>query len=210
MQVLQPFEDVQEVLGRTGIEVAQFHAYGGLFRRCGEASLDQIIDRRIETMGVLRNGTTLYFEETMGWIETDARGLVRRRQFEEFRLGWHRGECRQRADMGKVLWNGTVAVLLFSDVRQIHVTMSIKTILVPYDFSECATDALRVAAKIARHTGACIDVVHLYEQMTDFHTENQRIREEIEAKLDIVPALPFLEGIELKKFMLRQMSLNEM
>lgn len=88
--------------------------------------------------------------------------------------------------------------------------MSINTILVPYDFSDCATDALRVAAKIARHTGACIDVVHLYEQMTDFHTENQRIREEIEARLELVPGLPFLDGIELKKFMLRQMSLGEM
>ena len=57
--------------------------------------------------------------------------------------------------------------------------MSIRTILVPYDFSDCATDALRVAAKIARQTGAVIDVVHLYEQMTDFHTENQKLREEI-------------------------------
>lgn len=88
--------------------------------------------------------------------------------------------------------------------------MAIKTILVPYDFSDCATDALRVAAKIARLSGAVIDVVHLYEQMTDFHTENQRLREEIEAKLDKVPELPFLKGIELKKFMLRQLSLNEM
>jgi nucleotide-binding universal stress UspA family protein len=88
--------------------------------------------------------------------------------------------------------------------------MAIKTILVPYDFSDCATDALRVAAKIARSSGAMIDVVHLYEQMTDFHTENQRLREEIEAKLDEVPNLPFLNGIELKKFMLRQLSLTEM
>ncbi len=89
-------------------------------------------------------------------------------------------------------------------------TMSIQTIVVPYDFSDCAADALRVAAKIARLTGAVIDVVHLYEQMTDFHTENQRLREEIEAKLDEVPTLPFVEGVELRKFMLRQMSLPEM
>ncbi len=88
--------------------------------------------------------------------------------------------------------------------------MAIKNILVPYDFSECGTDALRVAAKIARMTGACIDVVHLYEQMTDFHVENRKVRDEIEAKLDTVPTLPFLQGIELKKFMLRQMSLPEM
>jgi nucleotide-binding universal stress UspA family protein len=88
--------------------------------------------------------------------------------------------------------------------------MPIKTILVPYDFSDCATDALRVAAKIARLSGAMIDVVHLYEQMTDFHTENQRLREDIEARLEKVPELPFLEGIELKRFMLRQLSLTEM
>ena len=79
--------------------------------------------------------------------------------------------------------------------------MSIKTILVPYDFSDCATDALRVASFIAQRTNAVIDVVHLYEQMTDFHTENQRVREEIEERLELVRKLPFLEGIELKKFM---------
>ena len=88
--------------------------------------------------------------------------------------------------------------------------MSITTILVPYDFSDCATDALRVAAKIARLTGATIDVVHLYEQMTDFHTENQRVREEIEVRLEQVPSLAFVKGLELRKFLLRQMSLSEM
>jgi nucleotide-binding universal stress UspA family protein len=88
--------------------------------------------------------------------------------------------------------------------------MSVKTIIVPYDFSDCATDALRAAASIARATGACIDVVHVYEQMTDFHPENQKLREDIESRLDRVPQLPFLEGIELKKFMLRQLALTEM
>ncbi len=88
--------------------------------------------------------------------------------------------------------------------------MSIKTIVVPYDFSECATDALQVASKIARLSGAVIDVVHLYEQLTDFHTENMKVREEIENKLEKVPELPFLQGLELRKFMLRQMSLTEM
>jgi nucleotide-binding universal stress UspA family protein len=88
--------------------------------------------------------------------------------------------------------------------------MSIRSILVPYDFSECADDALRVAGKIARLSGAVIDVVHLYEQMTDFHTENQKVRDEIEAKLDKVPELPFLQGVELRKFMLRQMTLSDM
>ena len=88
--------------------------------------------------------------------------------------------------------------------------MSIKNILVPYDFSECATDALRVAASIARRTGACIDIVHLYDQLTDFHTENQKIREQIEERLEQVPELPFLQDLELRKFLLRQMGLPDM
>lgn len=87
--------------------------------------------------------------------------------------------------------------------------MSLKNILVPYDFSDCATDALRVAATLARRSGATVEVVHLYEQLTDFHTENQKIREEIEQKFDMLPRLPFLEGVELRKFMLRQMGLTE-
>lgn len=86
---------------------------------------------------------------------------------------------------------------------------SIKNILVPYDFSECAMDALRVAAKIAQQCNARIDVVHVYAQMTDFHTENQKIREELEAKIEEVPKLDFLQGIELKKWMLRQLSITE-
>ena len=65
--------------------------------------------------------------------------------------------------------------------------MAIKHILVPYDFSECATDALRVAAKIARMTGACIHLVHVYEAMTDFHPKNHKTREDIELRLDKVP-----------------------
>ena len=88
--------------------------------------------------------------------------------------------------------------------------MSLQNILVPYDFSDCATDALRVAASIARRCGATVEIVHVYEQLTDFHTENQKIREEIEQKLEQVPRLPFLEGVELRKFMLRQMGLTEM
>ncbi|MFN3876126.1 MAG: universal stress protein, partial [Flavobacteriales bacterium] len=87
--------------------------------------------------------------------------------------------------------------------------MSIRTIVVPYDFSDCATNALRVAATIARATGACIDVVHAYEQMTDFHPENQKLREDIEARLDKIPELPFVEGLEMKKFMLRHIGLAD-
>lgn len=87
--------------------------------------------------------------------------------------------------------------------------MAIKNILVPYDFSDCATAALRVAAKIAGRTGACIEVVHVYETMTDFHTSNMKVREGIEERLERVPHLPFLSGLELRKFMLRQVGLRE-
>lgn len=87
--------------------------------------------------------------------------------------------------------------------------MSIKNIIVPYDFSDCATDALRVAAKIAGKTGAIINIVHVYEQFADFTTRNQGIRDELNAKMDRVPDLDFLQGLELRKFMLRQMVITE-
>lgn len=88
--------------------------------------------------------------------------------------------------------------------------MAINNILVPYDFSDCATDALRVAAKLARMTGASLHLVHVYESRTDFHPSNLRTREEIELKLDKVPELPFLAGIPMKRFMLRQFGITEM
>lgn len=88
--------------------------------------------------------------------------------------------------------------------------MAINHILVPYDFSDCATDALRVAAKISRLTKASIHLVHVYEDMTDFHSSNHRRREDIELRLDKVPELPFLQGIPMKRFMLRQFGITEM
>lgn len=106
-----------------------------------------------------------------------------------------------------ILCGKAIADLLWAICRT---AMSLKTIVVPYDFSACAMDALQVAAKIARLSGAVIDVVHVYEQMSDFRVENQKLRDEIEAKLEQVPHLPFLQGLELKKFMLRQIGLTEM
>ncbi len=93
---------------------------------------------------------------------------------------------------------------------QIHTAMAITNILVPYDFSDCATDALRVAAKLARNTKANLHLVHVYEDMTDFHSSNQKKREDIELRLDKVPELPFLAGIPMKRFMLRQFGITEM
>ncbi len=88
--------------------------------------------------------------------------------------------------------------------------MPIKNILVPYDFSDCATDALRVAAKLCRLSGATLHLVHVYEDMTDFHSSNHRKREEIEQRLDDVPSMPFLRGVPIKRFMLRQFGITEM
>lgn len=87
--------------------------------------------------------------------------------------------------------------------------MKIKNIIVPYDFSDCATDALRVAATIAKQSNAQIDIVHVYEQLADFSTKNQEIRDEINSKMDEVPKLDFLQGIELRKFMLRQFAVTD-
>lgn len=87
--------------------------------------------------------------------------------------------------------------------------MELKNILVPYDFSECATDALRVAAKLARLSGAMLHLVHVYEVRGDFHPENHKVREDIELRLDKVPEMPFLAGIPMKRFMLRQFGITE-
>jgi nucleotide-binding universal stress UspA family protein len=88
--------------------------------------------------------------------------------------------------------------------------MAIQHILVPYDFSDCATNALSVAAKIARLTGATLHLVHVYEDMGDFHASNQKLRDDIELRLDRVPEMPFLRGISMKRFMLRQFGITEM
>lgn len=88
--------------------------------------------------------------------------------------------------------------------------MALNNILVPYDFSDCATDALRVAAKLSRLSGAMLHLVHVYEDMTDFHSSNHWKRDDIEQRLDKVPELPFLAGIPMKRFMLRQFGITEM
>ena len=87
--------------------------------------------------------------------------------------------------------------------------MSIQTIVVPYDFSDCATDALQVAAKIARLSGATIYITHLYEQV-EVTANAIRERNELSHRLDELPDLPFLQGIPLRKFFLRELHLTEM
>ncbi len=86
--------------------------------------------------------------------------------------------------------------------------MSIQTIVVPYDFSDCATDALRVAAQIARMSGGTIYVAHLYEQGENTQAAIRQ-RMEVNERFNEVPKLPFLQDIPLRKFLLRQLSLSE-
>ncbi len=86
--------------------------------------------------------------------------------------------------------------------------MGIKTIVVPYDFSDCATDALQVAAQVARQAGATIYIAHLYEQ-TENTKEAIRKRQEMNDRLNEIPKLPFLHDIPLRKFLLRQLPLTE-
>lgn len=86
----------------------------------------------------------------------------------------------------------------------------IRTLLVPYDFSDCAMDALRVAADIARRTGASIALVHVYEPLHGAGAENMRQRAEIEAQFDRVAELAFVQDIPLRKFLLREISLKDM
>ncbi len=88
--------------------------------------------------------------------------------------------------------------------------MALNNILVPYDFSDCATHALRAAAKLSRLTGATLHLVHVYEDMTDFHSSNHWKRDDLERRLDHVPEFPFLKGITMKRFMLRQFGITEM
>nr|MBP9079716.1 universal stress protein [Flavobacteriales bacterium] len=94
--------------------------------------------------------------------------------------------------------------------RKYTSAMAINNILVPYDFSDCATHALRAAAKLAKLTGATLHLVHVYEDMTDFHSSNHWKREDLERRLDHVPELAFLKGIPMKRFMLRQFGITEM
>ncbi len=65
-----------------------------------------------------------------------------------------------------------------------------------------------MAAQIARLSGATIYVAHLYEQG---ETTKQAIkkRREMTERLNEVPNFPFLQGLHLRKFLLRQLPLTE-
>lgn len=106
--------------------------------------------------------------------------------------------------IGEVILRSYISALLNKNIE----AMAIQTIVVPYDFSDCATDALQVAAQIARLTGATIYIAHLYEQSENTKAAIRK-RKEMNERLNEVPNLPFLAGIPLRKFLLRQLPLTD-
>lgn len=83
-----------------------------------------------------------------------------------------------------------------------------KHILVPTDFSECAEDALKVAAKLARMSDAMLHVAHVYfnVQPTFIYgveeydgSATERMRDNIQEQLDLLLKIPELDGIQVQK-----------
>jgi len=81
-------------------------------------------------------------------------------------------------------------------------------ILVPTDFSECAEDALKVAVKLARMSGAVLHVAHVYFNVQptyaygieeDDGSINERMRDSIQVQLDLLLENTDIEGVELHK-----------
>ncbi|HET8963930.1 MAG TPA: universal stress protein [Chitinophagales bacterium] len=83
-----------------------------------------------------------------------------------------------------------------------------KTILVPTDFSECANNALRVAAFVARKTGANINLLHVHEvPLTGYQGSIEGTVDDIpymmgllkatKAKIKKTLSLPFMKGIKV-------------
>jgi nucleotide-binding universal stress UspA family protein len=81
-------------------------------------------------------------------------------------------------------------------------------ILVPTDFSDCAKNALRVAAKIAKRVdNAVITLVHVYEKPVygmslQFGVDQKQVlelQEELKAEMRKAADQPFLEGLEVRR-----------
>ena len=83
-----------------------------------------------------------------------------------------------------------------------------KKIVVPTDFSECAENALRVAADVARQSKeSAIHLVHVYERpisgiALEFYIDNRelnQIREQIHRQMERLVRQDYLDGIEIHK-----------
>lgn len=78
-----------------------------------------------------------------------------------------------------------------------------KNILVPIDFSECAIDALKVAAELARKAGATIHLLHVHEkplsgialQVRVDSKELTALRTEIQQEMQRLEKEKYLQGI---------------
>ena len=84
----------------------------------------------------------------------------------------------------------------------------LKHILVPTDFSECAEDAIKVAAKLARMSDAVLHVAHVYFNVQptflygieeDDGSVTERMRVSIQEQLDLLLKMPELEGLKIQK-----------
>ena len=93
-----------------------------------------------------------------------------------------------------------------------------KRILVPTDFSECALDALKLAASAAKKSNSSIDIVHVYEKPVYGHSvslsvdndELRKMRNNIKEELIKLAELDFLNGITIKEYMFADIEIWEM
>lgn len=81
-----------------------------------------------------------------------------------------------------------------------------KKVIVPTDFSECAKNALKVAADIARKGNAEIHLVHVYERPVWGFAEvnvdiikNRQLHDKIEEELHQMAVLPFIKDLKVIK-----------
>lgn len=87
-----------------------------------------------------------------------------------------------------------------------------KTILVPTDFSSYATNALKVAASIAKKIKAEIKLVHVYNFPSSGYSESKfysdfyrQMKTKAEQKLDELLTSPFLDGVKISRHFVTKM-----
>lgn len=92
-----------------------------------------------------------------------------------------------------------------------------KKIVVPTDFSDCALNALRAAADIARRNDCSITLVHVYERpvygFVDIAVDNEanrKIRTGIDKEMEKLAKLDFTDGIDIKVLILSDIEIWEM
>ncbi len=91
-----------------------------------------------------------------------------------------------------------------------------KKIIVPTDFSDCAKNAMKVAADIARRGNAEIQLIHVYERPVWGFAEanvdiikNRKLHDQIEEELRKVAEVPFMKGIKVEKHIFNDLKIWE-